>query len=199
MDDKKKIAERIAALVDARFPGYGGRKDAATALGYSESQLSTILKGKRDLEMSTYRRIADGLGVSVAELTGDPIATFTLPFRGWVSAGKGIEEPSEPGEVLNVPEIYKSADSVYRARGRSMVDAMIAPGDWLVVRTNPGPDTGEIVVAWLHDDGMVVKKFGEDAANGKHLRSMDGKDKARRPLTEKDEVIGVLVGVVRKV
>ena len=45
MLDRAAIAMRLKALVQDRWPGYGGQRRAAEALGVMESQISGIING----------------------------------------------------------------------------------------------------------------------------------------------------------
>jgi SOS-response transcriptional repressor LexA len=75
----------------------------------------------------------------------------------------------------------------------------ILDGDYLFVRTNPEPDHGAIVVAWLQDRGNVVKRL-ERKGKKCVLHSEDGLVSPRWPytMTEADKFWGQLVATFRR-
>lgn len=123
-----------------------------------------------------------------------------LAFRGVVSAGLGADDPAEPGQFLAVSDQFGRANGVYQVRGTSMTNVGILHGDYLAVRDNPAPASGEVVVAWIRDVGTVVKRL-EIKAGNRYLCSEDGKDDPRYPhLVNEDDgdmIYGHLVGVLR--
>ena len=84
---------------------------------------------------------------------------------------------------------------ILKVVGDSMVDAAICDGDWVVVRSQPTAENGEIVAAMLDGEATV-----------KVLRQRDGhtwllpRNSAFEPiLGDQAEVLGKVVAVLRAV
>ena len=123
--------------------------------------------------------------------------TYTVPVRGTVSAGKGIDREAERGETMPVPFRMRHADSLYRVRGTSMVAAGIDDGDVIGVRDAPDADHGEIVVAWLAEPGACVVKMLEHRVDGMAwLRGVNGAPQKAVRLRENDLILGVYCGKI---
>lgn len=166
----------------------------ADALGVRAPQINKIVKGRNVPQRETVDRIAAIVGVPTPVLLGEAV-----PVLGWVAAGNGEDEDMPPGQYVNLPDFCRRADGVYRVRGTSMKEAGILPGDYLAVRTNPAPASGEIVVAFIRDAGSVVKKL--KVVDGRQvLLSEDGRTDPRYPYTigEGDHFYGVLVASFRR-
>lgn len=63
------IGKRIKELLDSKGIS---QRELARRLGKHPSEISEIVKGKRDPGVSLVEKIAEGLGVSPAELVGEP-------------------------------------------------------------------------------------------------------------------------------
>lgn len=119
----------------------------------------------------------------------------SLPFIGDLGAGRPRTEAADPGDRVRVDRMFPDAAVVYRVRGDSMKEALIADGDYVIVTPCRDPDHGKVVVTWLKDMGGTLKTYNRP----KHqLESGTGKGRWVRKLTEEDVILGVLVGVIRK-
>ncbi len=123
---------------------------------------------------------------------------FTVPYVGPVAAGPPLDEPAdEPHDRITVNDFYPPDTVAYLVRGTSMIDACIDDGDYVLVRPNPDPDSGTIVVAWIKDQGATLKKW---VRGKKELRSRNEKERwTHKMRPDEDRILGVYVGVVRKV
>jgi hypothetical protein len=136
-------------------------------------------------------RRVDGL-----RFAADAVARGRLRFIGELGAGPSRDSPAEADEFLHLHQIYPSGVVVYRVRGNSMKDALIADGDYVVVQPCQLASNGQTVVYHLADNGCVVKRF--DEAKGV-LHSGTGKGMWEHPIGPGDRLLGVLVGVIRRV
>jgi repressor LexA len=84
-----------------------------------------------------------------------------IPFVGDVAAGTGTLAIEVAHEVMSIPEQFcgRGDSFVLQVRGDSMIEAGILSGDFLVVQRQQCADSGEIVVAGIHDDEATVKRF----------------------------------------
>ena len=55
------------------------QKDLSRVTGVSTATISTIENGKAKAHPSTLRKLADGLGVDIRELTRGPMVTLQMP------------------------------------------------------------------------------------------------------------------------
>ena len=72
-----------------------------------------------------------------------------MPVLGYVACGEGQEETEEIIEYIRMPEslIGKGEFFALIAKGESMIDAGVHPGDYVVIRKQNNADIGDIVVA----------------------------------------------------
>lgn len=125
-----------------------------------------------------------------------------LPYRGKVSCGTGCENDEEFEHApVNIADIFRRTDlAVYEATGDSMRDALIAPGDILLVRENPDPPVGSKVIA-MFDRDLVCKKLAKRSASRVRLESCSAGyepiefNPARLPSFR---ILGILYTVIRR-
>ena len=103
----------------------------------------------------------------------------SAPVLGYVRCGEGEEESQEIIEYIKLPEslIGKGEFFVLIAKGESMVDAGIYPGDYVVIKKQERADIGDIVVA-LYDGVNNLKKLGYDSKSGKYVLISCNEDKS---------------------
>ena len=91
--------------------------------------------------------------------------------------------------------IPRTADAAYVVRGNSMAGMDINDGDVVLVRREPEPSNGEIVVAWLAKEGGCVLKLLRYGDDGPVLVSVSPNAAPPIPLDEAggDRVFGVYV------
>jgi len=98
-------------------------------------------------------------GISLAE-HDVPGTARSLPILGRVPAGgPDYGEEYLDGHIL-VDERFVRGEDVFavRVHGDSMIGAGIQDGDIAVVKRNPAPPSGEIVIAMI-DDEVTLKRF----------------------------------------
>jgi repressor LexA len=120
-----------------------------------------------------------------------------VPLVGRIAAGIPITAEQQIDEVFPLPRqlVGKGELFILKVVGDSMIDAAICDGDWVVVRSQPTAENGEIVAAML-DGEATVKVF----------RQRDGhtwllpRNTAFEPiLGDQSEVLGKVVAVLRAV
>ncbi len=89
-----------------------------------------------------------------------------VPIRGEIAAGGLIEPFIDETERLNITGLQlRPQDYALRVTGDSMVEAMIADGDIVIMRPAPEPDrikNGTIVAARVEGYGNTLKHFYRD-------------------------------------
>jgi repressor LexA len=82
-----------------------------------------------------------------------------LPMAGTIAAGRPIDA-LETDEYLRVESQYAEEGCfALKIKGDSMIDDGIYDGDFVIVKPNPSPKNGEIVVAVLEDGNATLKRF----------------------------------------
>jgi repressor LexA len=103
------------------------------------------------------------------EITFEPTSGATVerrpvrhvPLVGDVAAGTGVLAAENIEETLPVPEDLTGDGDLFmlRVRGDSMIEVGIFDGDYVVVRSQPTAENGEIVVAGIPGEEATVKTF----------------------------------------
>jgi repressor LexA len=80
---------------------------------------------------------------------------------GNVAAGTGLLTDERVEETIPVPEDFTGAGQLFmvKVQGDSMVNAGILDGDYVVVRSQPTAEAGEIVVAGVNGEDATVKTY----------------------------------------
>ncbi len=126
----------------------------------------------------------------------DPLEGPGLPLAGTVAAGV-MHEAIERKDRIDFGRMFsKESFYVLEVSGDSMIDAQIADGDYVIVRRARTASSGQMVVART-EDGEATLKYWHPEKNRIRLQPANSRMK---PIYVKDaQVIGVIVGVVRKV
>jgi repressor LexA len=122
---------------------------------------------------------------------------LTLPVLGEIAAGQPIEAYEDGAESLDVPRSMPAHDNsfVLRVRGKSMIDALIDDGDYVVVQPQASAHDGDIVVALLEDNGVTLKRFFREEDR---IR-LQPANAEMEPIYATDvQIQGKVVGVIRK-
>jgi repressor LexA len=120
-----------------------------------------------------------------------------LPVVGEIAAGQPIEAYQDASETLEVPRSLQARDDSYvlRVRGRSMVDALIDDGDFVVVQPQATAQDGDIVVALLEDNGVTLKRFYREKGR---IRLQPANPEMEPIYATELQIQGKVVGVIRK-
>jgi repressor LexA len=123
--------------------------------------------------------------------------TLALPVMGEIAAGQPIEAYEDAAETLEVPASMEArADSyVLRVRGKSMIDALIDDGDFVIVQPQATARDGDIVVALLEDNGVTLKRYFRE----KDRIRLQPANAEMEPIYATDvQIQGKVVGVIRR-
>jgi repressor LexA len=132
------------------------------------------------------------------QLLDDP----TMPRRaglklvGRIAAGQPLEAV-EQDEELGFTEWEDAEDKfALRVTGNSMIDEHITDGDFVVIQKRDQARDGQIVAVRDDDGEATLKKFFRE----KNRVRLEPANKAMKPIfRDRVDILGVLVGVVRKV
>ena len=120
-----------------------------------------------------------------------------LPLLGRVAAGPTMSA-EQIDERLNFGDLFCGPDNfALRVEGQSMIEDHIDDGDYVVIRKQPEVNNGERVVARVNG-GVTLKRFYRD----KDKVRLEPANGTMKPIVvdsnDQAEIIGVLVGVLRK-
>ncbi len=119
-----------------------------------------------------------------------------LPLVGEIAAGQPMEAYQD-AEPMDVPRSLQARGDSYvlRVRGKSMVDALIDDGDFVIVQPQATARDGDIVVALLEDNGVTLKRFYRE---DDRIR-LQPANAELEPIYATDlQIQGKVVGVIRK-
>lgn len=120
-----------------------------------------------------------------------------IPLVGIVPAGSPLEIFESLGEEIELPEwmVEKGGDILgFKVEGESMRDAYIQEGDVVVVKRTQEAKSGEMVVAYLSDSSITLKRLKRDGE--KYWLVPENPD--YDPIYEPFELVGKVVGVLRR-
>jgi repressor LexA len=123
--------------------------------------------------------------------------TLALPVMGEIAAGQPIEAYEDAAETLEVPASMEARPDSYvlRVRGKSMIDALIDDGDFVIVQPQATARDGDIVVALLEDNGVTLKRYFRE----KDRIRLQPANAEMEPIYATDvQVQGKVVGVIRR-
>ena len=137
------------------------------------SSTSVVDYNLRLLDRDGYlnRRPDVARGIELLDAEGQPVSNSPrVPIVGAIAAGQPLpvfaaEDPATLREFDSIevtPELARRHSSLFAlsVKGTSMIDALIADGDIVVIQPTAQADNGEMVVAWLKDEGeATLKKF----------------------------------------
>ena len=136
--------------------------EIATLVGHSKSTVHGYLK-----DMSESSRIVYDGAILETEAMRKADHAYTLaPILGSVACGAPQYEEENYEAYVALPEALfgKGEHFVLQAKGDSMIEAGIDPGDYVVVRKQSTAEDGDIVVA-LVDNETTLKRFYRDEAH----------------------------------
>ncbi len=122
-----------------------------------------------------------------------------VPLIGDVAAGTDVLAEQNVEELLPLPADLTGDGDLFmlRVRGDSMIDAGIYSGDYVVVRSQPNANKGDIVVAGIPGDEATVKTFNRKGNN----IVLHPANAAMEPMVFKSDevtIFGRVVTVLRK-
>ena len=123
--------------------------------------------------------------------------TLSLPIMGEIAAGQPIEAYADTSETLAVPASMEAREDSYvlRVRGKSMIDALIDDGDFVIVQPQATARDGDIVVALLEDNGVTLKRYFREKDR---IRLQPANAEMEPIYATEVQIQGKVVGVIRK-
>lgn len=133
------------------------------------------------------------------QLLDDPTsapAPTGIKFLGRIAAGSPIEAIEQTDEELEFTEWQGAEDKfALKVAGNSMIEEHIADGDFVVIQKKDSARDGQIVAVRDEDGEATLKRFYKE----KNRVRLEPANKTMKPIfRDRVEILGVLVGVVRK-
>ena len=173
------------------------------------SSTSVVDYNLRKLEREGYiSRTADvSRGIRLIKNPDKPIEieqVIKVPIVGNIAAGEplNIETQTSYSDDIDVPSFLvndKSNVFAAKVKGESMIDALVADGDLVIMEPTDNPKNGDMVAAFLEDNNEVTLKHFY-LQNG--IVTLKPANPAMTPITvaaEKVVVRGKVVGVIRSI
>jgi len=204
---QRAIIDFIARFVDEK--GYPPSiRDIVGGCGLSST--SVVDYNLRILEERGYIRRQREVSRGIELLKGRIKASrqVMVPLLGQIAAGQPIPVPDNESwdiaasaEHLAVDEaLIGGREGVYalKVKGNSMIDALIADGDIVLLQAADAVDNGQTAAVWLKDEKEVtLKKFYAEPGRI-HLQPANRRFKPIYTATENAQVQGRVVAVIRK-
>lgn len=126
-------------------------------------------------------------------------ARVKVPLLGFVPAGYPREVFDTSGDAVDVPEwmVGRKRGNVFcvQVEGKSMVDAYIDDGDRVLLERTSSANSGEMVVAFLDDGSITLKRLKLDNGN---IFLVPENPEFEPIAVKKLRVLGRVIGVLRK-
>lgn len=143
-------------------------------------------------------RVIANQGEDFDRFSKEGISSRGIPLAGAIAAGGPIDA-IQTDECLEIEKPYREASCfALKVKGDSMIEDGIYQGDYVIVKPNPSPKNGEIVVALLQDGSATLKRFYKE--KGKIQLMPANKDYQPIVLDQYEDinVQGVVVALYRK-
>ena len=120
-----------------------------------------------------------------------------IPMAGSIAAGTPIDVVGT-NEYLSVDNQYANGCYALKVKGESMIEDGIYDGDFVIVKPNPSPLNGDVVVALLGDGSATLKRFFKEKG-GFRLQPANSEMEPIFVSAENELTIqGTVVGLFRK-
>ena len=124
-----------------------------------------------------------------------------FPLVGRVAAGEPLLAEQNIEEILTLdPSLFPYHDGAFalRVKGESMKGAGILDGDLVIVRPDPTPSNGQIVVAFWNEEATVKRLYRRGKRVVLHPENESYADLEIPPHARDFRVLGRVVGVLRR-
>lgn len=124
------------------------------------------------------------------------LSRHALPLAGRIAAGRPLEA-FEYEEDIDFGPLFDATNDQFclQVTGDSMIEAQIAEGDYVVVRSQKTCKDGEIVVALIDGSDATLKRFYRDQGRVR----LEPANSTMKPIYATNvQIVGVVVGVIRR-
>ena len=123
-----------------------------------------------------------------------------LPIVGDIACGMPILAEQNIESYLTISGDFLGAGNyfVLMAKGKSMINAGIDDGDYVIVRQQPSAEEGQIVVAMVEDGECTLKRYYKDKRR-KKIRLHPENEKMKDMYFDNIEIQGVAVKIIKNI
>jgi repressor LexA len=122
-----------------------------------------------------------------------------IPFAGTIAAGSPIDAIQTEDRLSIEGQFMDNGCFALKVKGDSMIEDGIYDGDFVIIKPNPAPANGEIVVALLEDGSATLKRFYKEKS-GFRLQPANSSMEAIMVNSKEDlNIQGTVVGLFRKI
>ena len=196
----KKTPARYTMIYDyvnqyyAENSRYPSVRDIVAGTGIPVSTVHRYLNDMKERGEIVY----NGRSISTAQMEMESPSRY-MKVLGYVACGEGQEEEETVIEYIRMPESIVGKGNFFAliAKGESMIDAGIHPGDYVIVRQQKGANDGDYVVALYEGKNNLKQLIKED---GRYILRSCNEDKETYPdiYPEDLQIQGVAVCVTHK-
>lgn len=192
---KRQILDFLNDYIDER--GYAPTLQDIAA-HFNLSSTATVHEHIAYLEEHGFIRKEDG-ELEIVTQDGPEPATggnfFQLPVVGLITAGSPIEAIENHDDTVAVPaELASDNAFILKVKGDSMVDSLIADGDYVIIKKQNTAIEGDIIVALLEDGSATLKEYHKEKD---HIR-LQPRNKKYEPIRVKHvDIQGKVTGIMR--
>lgn len=192
---KRQILDFLTEYIDER--GYAPTLQDIAA-HFNLSSAATVHEHIAYLEEHGFIRKEDG-ELEIVTQNGPEPATgrnfFQLPVVGLITAGSPIEAIENHDDTVAVPaELASDNAFILKVKGDSMVDSLIADGDYVIIKKQNTAIEGDIIVALLEDGSATLKEYHKEKD---HIR-LQPRNKKYEPIRVKHvDIQGKVTGIMR--
>lgn len=168
INERKQLIAGYIAKYYERYADYPSEKDITDGTGIPAVSVHRCLVTMRDEGMIGY----DGRRSIRTMQMDNTLRERMIPLLGSVACGPGQDEEESFTEYIQMPEklVGRGEFFALRAKGESMVDVGIKPGDYVIVRRQQTANHNNLIIALL-DGKNNLKKLIKDEGPVPILRS----------------------------
>ena len=180
----RRLAHRARALEILKLPE--GVQSSANEVASAQAKSNVV-------------SLADAALKSSSEASSDP-SSMTVPIMGRIAAGVPISALQDHNNDLVVSPEMLGAGNHYalEVHGDSMIDEGILDGDTVLIKETSTARNGDIVVAFIIEEEEATLKKIYKSGNEIELVAANPAYEPRKFTSDKVQVQGQLVGLVRK-
>ncbi|MDT8306193.1 MAG: transcriptional repressor LexA [Anaerolineae bacterium] len=144
---------------------------STSVVSYNLNKLKEMGLLEREKEVARGLRLTDRAQAMYQQVTR-AVETVSVPLMGYIVAGEPVESfasyDADDNVVVSATMLPRRGEQLFavRVRGNSMIDAMVADNDIVILEPAHEARDGEMVAAWLPErQEQTLKYFHRDGDN----------------------------------
>lgn len=204
---QQQILEFIQTFIDEhQFPPTVRDIQAGCSISSTSVVDYNLQKLQQNRLLRRFPEVSRGIELIGEGLRGVKRDFVRIPIMGSIAAGDPLHVPDAPVtanegyEEVDLPSsITGKSQNVFalRVKGESMIDALVADGDLVVLEPTSNANNGDMVAAWLNDEQETTLKRFYIEGNMVRLQPENAAMEPIRIPAQNVSVRGRVVGVFR--